>query len=155
LWKPQVLDLGRTVALLFALLFSIRARSAIAVLSVLVVGYVYYLEISTGFMARDRGPMHEAYAFVLVFLGPSGLPRTGTFLPLSHPVAAQPIVAQLGTAATLAIPRTLLMRQSAPLRPETESARRLDGASLQLTLVIVLDLFVAVCDGMVQLLSRE
>jgi hypothetical protein len=127
----------------------------VAVLAVLVVGYVYYLEMVTGFGARDHGPMHEAYAFVLVFLGPSGLPRIGTFLPLSHLVSAQPIVAQLGTAATLAIPRTLLIRQSAPLRPESESARRFDRASLQLTLVIVLDLFIAVCDGMVWLLSRE
>jgi hypothetical protein len=36
--KAQVLGLGRSVALLFALLFSIRARSAVAVLAVLVVG---------------------------------------------------------------------------------------------------------------------
>jgi hypothetical protein len=152
--KADVLDLGRTVALSFALLFSIRTRSAVAVLLVLVVGYLYYLEIVTGFTARDAGPMHEAYAFVLVFLGPSGLPRTGNFLPLSHLVAAQPIVAQLCTAATLAIPRALLVRQSAPLRPESEDARRFDRASLQLTLVIVFDLFIAVCDGTVWLLSR-
>lgn len=150
-----MLDLGRTLALLFALIFSIRARSVVAVLALLVVGYVYDLEILTGFGARDHGPMHVAYAFVLAFLGPSGLPRSGTFLPLSHLVASQPIVAQLGTAAILAIPRALLVRQSAPLRPESESARRFDRASLQLTLVIVLDLFVAVCDGMVQMLVRD
>lgn len=122
---------------------------------VLVVGYVDYLEIVTGFVARDRGPLHVAYAFVLVFLGPSGLPRSGSSLPLSNLVAAQPIAAQLSTAATLAIPRALLVRQSAPLRPESESARRFDRASLQLTLVIVFDLFIAVCDAMVWLLSRE
>jgi hypothetical protein len=35
----------------------------VAVLAVLVVGYVYYLEIVTGFGARDHGPMRVAYAF--------------------------------------------------------------------------------------------
>jgi hypothetical protein len=150
-----VLDLGRTLALLFALLFSARARSGIAVLAVLVVGYVYYVEIVTGFGARDHGTMHVAYAFVLAFLGPSGLPRSGALLPLSHWIAAQPIVTQLATATILAVPRALLLRQSSPLRPESESARRFDRASLQLTLVIVLDLFVAVCDAMVWSLSRE
>jgi hypothetical protein len=83
-----VLDLGRTLALMFALVYSIRARSAGAVLLVLVVGYVYGLEIATGFGARDHGPMHEAYAFVLALVGPSGLPRTASFLPLSHLVGA-------------------------------------------------------------------
>ncbi len=150
-----MLDLGRTLALLFALLFSIRARSAVAVLALLVVGYVYSLELVTGFGAREHGPMHVAYAFVLAFLGPSGLPRSGSFLPLSHLVAADPIVTQLATATILAVPRALLVQQSAPLRPESESARRLDRASLQLTLLIVLDLFVAVCDGMVYLLARD
>jgi hypothetical protein len=150
-----VLDLGRTVALLFALLFSIRARSVVAVLALLAVGYVYYVEIVTGFGAREHGPMHVAYAFVLAFLGPSGLPRSGTFLPLSHLVAAQPVVTQLATATILSFPRAILIRQSAPLRPESERARRLDRARLQLTLVIVLDLFVAVCDGMVYLLARD
>jgi hypothetical protein len=151
----QVLDVGRTLALLFALLFSIRARSVVAVLAVLVVGYVYYLEIVTGFGARDHGSMYVAYAFVLAFLGPSGLPRSGTFLPLSNLIAADPIVTQLSTATILAVPRALLVRRSAPLRPESESARRLDRASLQLTLMIVLDLFIAVRDGMVYLLARN
>jgi hypothetical protein len=41
----------------------------VAVLAVLVVDYVYCLEIVTGFGARDHGPMHVAYAFVLAFLG--------------------------------------------------------------------------------------
>jgi hypothetical protein len=59
-----VLDLGRTLALLFALLFSIRARSVVAVFALLVVGYVYYLEIVTAFGARDHGPMHVAYGSV-------------------------------------------------------------------------------------------
>jgi hypothetical protein len=152
--RANVLDLGRTVALMFALLFSIRARSAVAVLLALVVGYVYYLEIGTGFGARDHAPMPLQYGFVLAFLGPSGLPRTGSFLPLSNMVAASPIVTQLCTATILAIPRALLVRQSAPLRPETDDARRFDRASLQLTLVIVLDLIVGVLDGMVRLLSR-
>jgi hypothetical protein len=63
---------------------------------------------------------------------------------------------QLATATTLAVPRALLVRQSAPLRPESERARHLDRASLQLTLVIVLDRCVAVCDGsMVYLLARD
>jgi hypothetical protein len=149
-----MLDLGRTLALMLALLFSIRARSAVAIVAVLIVGYVYGLEIATGFAARDRGPMPPQYGFVLAFLGPSALPRTGSFLPLSNMVAASPIVTQLCTATILAIPRALLVRQSAPLRPETDDARRFDRASLQLTLVIVLDLIVAVFDGMVRLLSR-
>jgi hypothetical protein len=127
----------------------------VAVLALLVVGYVYYLEIVTGFGAREHGPMHVAYAFVLAFLGPSGLPRSGIFFPLSHLVAAHPIVTRLATATILVGPRALLVRQSAPLRPESERARRLDRASLQLTLVIVLDLIVTVCDGMVYRLARD
>ena len=150
-----MLDFGRILALLFALLFSVRARSAVAVVAVLVVGYVYYLEIATGFGARDRGSMPPQYAFVLAFLGPSGLPRSGGSLSLSRMVAASPIVTQVCTATILAIPRTLLVRQSAPLRPESDEARRFDRASLQLTLVIVLDLIIAAFDGMVQLLTRE
>jgi len=73
---------------------------------------------------------------------------------MSHLVSAWPIVTQLCTATILAVPRALLVRQSAPLRPESDRARFLDRASLQLTLVIVLDLIVAVFDGMVQSLSR-
>jgi hypothetical protein len=52
-------------------------------------------------------------------------------------------------------PRQFLSRAAAELRPELDEARRLDRAALQLTLLIVVDLLVAVMLSCLFVWTRE
>src|SRR5439155_11523328 len=118
-----------------------RARARVGLMAVLVVAYVYALEMASGFGARGRGPMSLWYAFTLAFLGPSGLPRgLAAGWPLAGFVMRYPVGTRLVTAACVAVPWRMLSRRSASLRPESEEAYRIDRAALQLLLVLIFDL---------------
>jgi hypothetical protein len=151
-----MLDAGRVLALIVAVVWSIRARSRLGLLAALAVGYVYVLEMASGFGARDRGPMSIWYAFTLAFWGPSGLPR-GLLAgwPLAGFVMLHPLGTQLLTAACAAVPWRVLARRSSALRPESAEAYRLDRAALQFVLVFVLDVILCLLGGMLALLARD
>jgi hypothetical protein len=139
-----VFDVARGLALIAASVAAVRARSVIAAVGALSVGYVYLLQIVEGFTARSRGALALPHAFTLLLLGPSALPRAAqNGWPLSGWVAAQPMASQLATAAISGVSARMLSWRSAHLRPETESARRLDSASLRLTLLMCIDLILA------------
>jgi hypothetical protein len=140
-----MLDAGHALAFLWGLVLALRARSTTTALVLLLVIYVFVLEVVIGFEARDRGNLSAGYAFMLTLIGPTGMPRGGTSSwPLASPVIGHPIFTQLATALAVMGPRQLLSRRASQLRPELDEARRLDRVVLQLTLLIVIDLLVAV-----------
>jgi hypothetical protein len=84
------------------------------------------------------------------------MPRGGTSAwPLASVVIEHPILTQLLTASVLAAPRQLVARGASRLRPELEEARRLDRAALQLTLLIVIDLLVAMMLACLHVWTRD
>jgi hypothetical protein len=140
-----MLDVGHALAFVWGLVLGVRARSGATILALAVVIYIFVLEVVIGFAARDRGDLSAGYAFMLAFIGPTGMPRGGSSpWPLASFIVAHPVLTQLLTAGVLMGPRQVLSQRAAELRPELEEARRLDRASLQLTLLIVIDLIVAV-----------
>jgi hypothetical protein len=148
-------DAGRAVAFFWAVVLAVRVRSVTALVALGVAGYLYAVGISNGWAARDRGALSAGYAFMLAFVGPSGMPRAGaSALPLGSFIINRPILAQLTTAAILVLPQRLLARRAAGLRPELELARALDRAALQLTLLIVFDLVLATALETLALISR-
>jgi hypothetical protein len=152
----HMLDIGHALAFVWGLVLAVRARSRLAVLAVLFVVYIFALEVVIGFGAKDRGSLNAAYAFMLTFIGPTGMPRGGSSAwPLSSLVVGHPVLTQLVTAGVLAGPRQLLAGRAAQLRPELEEARLFDRAALQLTLLIVIDLLVAVMLMCLQVWTRE
>jgi hypothetical protein len=151
----DMLDVGHALAFVWALVLAVRARSTTAVFALVGVFYIFALEVGIGFGARDRGSLSAGYAFMLVFIGPSGMPRGGpSACPLASFVIAHPVLTQLATACVLMGPRQLLSREASQLRPELEEARLLDRAILQLTLLIVIDLLVAVMFSSLQAWTR-
>ncbi len=70
-----MLDIGRAVALGWALLVAVRARAGLAGLAVLAVTYLYALEVASGITVRDHGPFAPMVVMLLIFIGPSGMPR--------------------------------------------------------------------------------
>jgi hypothetical protein len=151
-----MLDVGRALAFAWAMVLAVRARSRVALLALGVVGYLYALEVANGFSARDRGSLSAGYAFMLAFVGPSGMPRGGTLgWPLGSFVIAHPILAKLATAGILVGPWQRLSRQARQLRPELDEARRRDRASLQIMLLVVFDLIVAVMFATLRAWSLE
>jgi hypothetical protein len=152
----DMLDVGHALAFVWGLVLAVRARSMPSVVALLFVVDVFALEVVIGFEARDRGNLSAAYAFMLAFVGPTGMPRGGTSAwPLASLVIARPVLTQLVTASMLLGPRQLLARRASQLRPELEEARLLDRTGLQLTLLIVLDLLVAVMLSCLQVWTRE
>lgn len=148
-------DVGRVLALVVALVWCARARTRLGAAVVLLVAYVYALEVAGGIAARGSQPAHAGYAFVLVFLGPSSLPRALIDgLPLADVVMRHPIAVHLATAACLAGPWWALERRSAPLYPESDEAHRVDRAAVQLVLVIVFELLLAVSGASLAALLR-
>ncbi len=144
-----MIDLARGFALLFAVWRTLRARAFVPMLLTLGFAYVAVLEVILGFGARDHGSVPPTFLIVLIFLGPSGLPR----LPHLGPLGGWPLasfVARHGemvhlVVATCASACTYqLGRRSRDLRPETEVARAIDGAGTQLVLVAVLELLLLV-----------
>lgn len=152
----DMLDVGHAVAFVWGLVLAVHARSKAAVFALLFVIYVFALELVIGFEARDRGNLSAGYAFMLAFIGPTGMPRGGSSAgPLASLVIGHPILTQLVTAGVLMGPRQLLARRAAELRPELDEARRLDRAALQLALLIVIDLLVAVMLSCLYVWTRE
>jgi hypothetical protein len=151
-----MLDVGHALAFAWGLVLAVRAHSKAAVLALAVVVYVFLLEVVIGFGARERGNLNAGYAFMLTLIGPTGMPRGGTSAwPLASFVIRHPVLTQLLTAGVLAGPRQLMSRRAAELRPELDEARRLDRAALQLTLLIVIDMLVAVMLTCLQVWTRE
>jgi hypothetical protein len=133
-----VFDLGRLIALAWALFVTARARAVGPALAVVAVGYVVGLELWSGFTIRSQGPLEPAMSMLLVFLGPSALPRGPLpAWPLAHAAVAWPIATDAVVAALLVVPHRALARRSAPLRPESEEARRIDRAALAVVLLVV------------------
>jgi hypothetical protein len=149
-----MVDFGRAVAVLLALVYSIRARSRAGVVASLLIAYCDGLE------SRQRARrQHQGGAWVrvrVVLIGPSSLPRSLVAgWPLADLVRRHPLGMQLITAACAAVPWRMLERQSSGLPPDSEAACRVDRARVQLVLVITFDLILGASPLYLALLARD
>ena len=97
-------DLVRTVGLVWLLVVASRARSWTAVWGASAMAYILALEVASGITIRNQGPMVPVLSMVLVFIGPSAMPRGPlTPLPHAHSIVAWPSVVDGLACVALAI----------------------------------------------------
>jgi hypothetical protein len=70
-----VFDIARFVALGWSLVLAARARGLGRIACLVALIYVVALEWASGIAVRDEGPLEPAVSMLLIFLGPSALPR--------------------------------------------------------------------------------
>jgi hypothetical protein len=135
-----VVDFVRAVAIVFALVASVRARSWMGIACAVALAYVAAADLASLVASRDRAPPGAHAAFAAVFLGPSGLPgRAAGLLPLSGIIGAHPIVVRIATLVAATAAFTHAHRRSSRLRPETEAAYRVDAMARPFLGVALLD----------------
>lgn len=92
-------DIVRIIAMVWAGYASIKARSGLALMALGLAAYVLGLEVASGITVRNEGPMVPVFALLLVFLGPSGMPRGHLpALPLASAIVRLPTLVH-GAAA--------------------------------------------------------
>ena len=99
---PRMFDLGRAVALAWALVAAFRARAWAEAALLGATTYAIVLEIFSGMTVQSLGPIHPMYAMLLVFMGPSAMPR-GPLPPLPFASAVIHSPALVDGAMTLAL----------------------------------------------------
>ena len=68
-------DILRILGMVWTGYASIKARSGLSFIVLGLAAYVLGLEVASGITVRNEGPMVPVFALLLVFLGPSGMPR--------------------------------------------------------------------------------
>ena len=120
-----MIDAGRLIALLVALVMSVRRRFSPGVLCAVAALYIFAADVSGLIAQRPDHALDAMYAFVFIFFGPSGMPYRGhAVLPLGALIGAHQLLARTISMAIAAIPIVVAVRRSSRLRPETEEARR-------------------------------
>jgi hypothetical protein len=147
-----VLDLARFAALLLALVRSARARFALGLGGALVALYVLVAAAANAFVGRAEGGP-ALLAFGAVFLGPTSVHGAGRApLPLAASLDAHPWLAPALILIVSVLAARAASRRAAALRPESETARRLDGVASPLVFVAVVEAIVLVAAAMVRVL---
>ncbi len=123
-----MVDLVRAVAILLAIVASVRARSAIGILCACVLGYLVAADFASLVAGVDRAPPSAHAGFAAMFLGPTGMEgRASGALPLSGAIGAHPFVVRVASCAVAALGFFVAHRRSSRLRPEGDDARRADA----------------------------
>jgi hypothetical protein len=133
-------DLARVAAVLWALAAIGRARAWSYVPILAALAYLLALEIASGVTVRDQGPLNPLISLVLVFVGPSGMPR-GPLppLPLAAAVVDSPLLVSIATALVLALFSWRAHRAASPLPEFSETVARADRVELAFVLLAVLE----------------
>jgi hypothetical protein len=137
-------DVGRLAALVVAAMACVRVRYRVGAVAVLLVAFMDAVSMATPLVLRADAPPNAGYAFVLVYWGPSGMPTPHTSIWLFDVIGAHPLTRMVVTAASAFIAATLAFRQSAPLRPEHETARAWDRVGLRFVLVGIFEAMLVV-----------
>ncbi len=135
-----MVDFLRAVAIVIAIVASIRARSAIGCACACALAYIVAADLASLVASSDRAPPGVHAGFAAVFLGPSGFPgRAQGVLPMSGVIGAHPFVIRVLTAIAAAYTFAVAHRRSSRLRPESEEARRVDAMARPFLGVALLD----------------
>jgi hypothetical protein len=131
-------DAGHVLVFAWAFVRVVRARlwGEAAVLAV--AAYVFALTIASGFAIRANGPMAPMMGLLLIFMGPSTLPR-GALPPLPFAALVVRWPAMLDAAicvALLFVARRVVARVER-LPQFAESSHRISRAALAIVLVAV------------------
>lgn len=135
-----MLDVARILALAWALVVVVRARAWVEAALIVAVAYFFALAVVSGFTIRSEGAEEPMVALLLVFIGPTAMPR-GPLAPLpgASLVVAWPAAIEIGAlVALLARERSVAARVLALPESSAETAR-LDRLGRALVLVAVLE----------------
>jgi hypothetical protein len=133
-------DVGRIVALAWALRTALRSRAWLPVAVLALAGYVFALELWSGFTVREQGPLVPMLALLLVFLGPSAMPRGPLpAVPLAGLVVAWPGVARLLACAAFAAVAARVLAGARSMPAHSEQLARAHAVFRSLLLCAVID----------------
>ena len=133
-------DVARIIAIAWALVVVVRARAWVEAALILAVAYLFTLAVVSGFTIRNEGAEEPMMALLLVFIGPTAMPR-GALPPLpgASLVRVWPAAIDVAAlAALLARERSVAARVLA-LPESTAETARLDRLGRALVLVAVLE----------------
>jgi hypothetical protein len=140
-----VLDVARAVGLVWAVAAAWRARGWREGLVLAAFAYVFALEVASGFTVRDEGPLMPLMAVILVFLGPSAMPRGHLpALPLAWAVVGWPTVLSAARAGLLALASSRTTARARALPEHADATPRVHGLAVALFFLAVLDVMSAV-----------
>ena len=104
-----------------------------------VAAYVFALTIASGFAIRANGPMAPMMGLLLIFMGPSTLPRGALppLLPLGTLVVRWPALADAASCVALLFLARRIVARVEHLPQFAESSHRISRAALAIVLVAV------------------
>ena len=131
-----MLDLARLVVFFFVAWRCLRCRTSVSGpgLAVLMLAlYLFAVEVTSGITVREAGPMVPVAAMILVFIGPSGLPRGAlpSWLPFGGMHVRHSVLPEVAVIAALAVVSLVAHRRAAAL-PVSKEAQALDLERLHL-----------------------
>jgi hypothetical protein len=133
----MVFDLGRALALTWALFTTCRRRAWMESALLAMTVYVVALEVASGFTIRSVGPLPPMYSMLLIFIGPSGMPRgpLPPFWPGAGAIVAWPGLVDAIVAVALAAAATRLVVRGQRLPDASDEGSRLRTVSKPLVFV--------------------
>lgn len=140
-----MLDVARAVGLVWAAFMAWRARGWREGLVLAAFAYVFALEVASGFTVRDEGPLMPLVALVIVFLGPSAMPRGHLpALPLAWAVVRWPATLSAARAGLLALASSRTTARARALPEHADGTPRVHRLAVALFFLVVLDVMSAV-----------
>jgi hypothetical protein len=140
-----MVDLGRCAALAWALFAAVYARSWRDAGLLVLAAYVFALEIASGFAIRSEGPQMPMVALLLVFVGPTGMPRGHLpTLPLAGLVVHWPSIVHTSTAVVFALGSRHATVRASRLPEYSTDLLRMTRVALAFTLCLTFESALAV-----------
>jgi hypothetical protein len=134
-----MLDVGLAVALVWAFAAALRVRAWREGGLVALLAYVLALEVCSGITVRGQGPLLLHYAMLLVFLGPSAMPRGPLpAVPLAATVIAWPLLVRVASCLAAAASARLVLGRANVLPGHSEALVRTQRLFRALLLLAVL-----------------
>jgi hypothetical protein len=133
-------DVGRVLAIGWALLVACRARAWLEAVILGVVAYLFALEVVSGITIRAEGPQEPIVVMLLAIIGPTAMPRGHLPpLPLASFVVHWPALVNVVAAAALILPARRLISRIDDLPHFSPETGRLGRVALALFLVAVFE----------------
>jgi hypothetical protein len=140
-----VFDVVRAAALVWAIVAATRVRARWEWALLALVGYVFALELVSGFTIRGQGPLVPMLALLLAFLGPSSMPRGALpAIPLAGAVVHWPALVGAASASALALASSIVTRRARACPEHSDLHPRTHALALALTLLAALDAILVV-----------
>jgi hypothetical protein len=143
-----VFDVFLALILVRVLVISARRRFDIGLLASAAGALLWAGLAAAGWYGRGADAFGASGAWLLVFFGPSTVPRATAAVPLSATLADHPIAAKLVLAAMLLVPFTVAWRRAERISPLSDDASALKKLALVYVVPALLVLAQVVCLAM-------